>query len=181
MLKGKKVFAIFGFCDIRNFNDTTDILKNGVMQYVNDIAKIVHNIADLHYGAANKNIGEAFLLVWKIPDRDVILDEEDNLKIKKGWKTTILTELAVISLVKMISKISKSRRLSLYRENKALSDRMGGEFRVTLGFGLHMGWAIEGAIGSKFKIDASYLSPNVNMAARLQAATKQFGVSILLR
>jgi hypothetical protein len=49
-----------------------------------------------------------------------------------------------------------------------------------MGFGLHSGWAIEGAIGSEFKIDASYLSPNVNMAARLEAATKQFGVSILI-
>lgn len=35
------------------------------------------------------------------------------------------------------------------------------------------GWAIEGAIGSEFKIDASYLSPHVNMASRLEAATKQ--------
>ena len=34
--------------------------------------------------------------------------------------------------------------------------------------------------GSEYKIDASYLSPNVNMAARLEAATKQFGVSLLL-
>ena len=32
-----------------------------------------------------------------------------------------------------------------------------------LGFGLHVGWAIEGAIGSNYKIDASYLSPNVNL------------------
>lgn len=37
-----------------------------------------------------------------------------------------------------------------------------------------------GAIGSKFKIDASYLSPNVNMASRLEAATKQFGSTILV-
>ena len=44
-------------------------------------------------------------------------------------------------------------------------------FKVKMGFGLHQGWAIEGAIGSFFKIDASYLSPNVNMAARLEAAT----------
>ncbi len=27
---------------------------------------------------------------------------------------------------------------------------------------------LQGAIGSEFKIDASYLSPNVNMAARLE-------------
>ena len=52
--------------------------------------------------------------------------------------------------------------------------------QVRLGFGLHVGWAIEGAIGSEYKIDASYLSPNVNMASRLEAATKQYGVSILL-
>jgi class 3 adenylate cyclase len=49
-----------------------------------------------------------------------------------------------------------------------------------MGFGLHVGWAIEGAIGSFYKIDASYLSPHVNMAARLEAATKQFGVQLLI-
>jgi len=32
-----------------------------------------------------------------------------------------------------------------------------------MSFGLHLGWAIEGAIGSYFKIDVSYLSPNVNL------------------
>lgn len=54
------------------------------------------------------------------------------------------------------------------------------DFTVRMGFGLHIGWAIEGAIGSEHKIDASYLSPNVNMASRLEAATKQFRTSILL-
>merc|ERR1712190_345776 len=53
-------------------------------------------------------------------------------------------------------------------------------FRVELGFGLHCGWAIEGAIGSEYKIDASYLSPNVNVASRLEAAAKQFDVWILI-
>ena len=41
------------------------------------------------------------------------------------------------------------------------------DFQIDMGFGLHAGWAIEGAIGSEYKIDASYLSPNVNIAARL--------------
>ena len=49
-----------------------------------------------------------------------------------------------------------------------------------MGFGLHLGWGIEGAIGSTYKIDASYLSPNVNISARLEAATKQYGVYILI-
>ena len=32
--------------------------------------------------------------------------------------------------------------------------------------------AIEGAIGSEFKVDASYLSPHVNMAARCPVTSK---------
>ena len=54
------------------------------------------------------------------------------------------------------------------------------DFKVRMGFGLQVGWAIEGAIGSHFKVDASYLSPNVNMAARLEAATKLFNTDILI-
>ena len=49
-----------------------------------------------------------------------------------------------------------------------------------MGFGLHVGWGIEGAIGSFYKIDCSYLSPNVNIAARLETATNIYGVDILL-
>jgi class 3 adenylate cyclase len=49
-----------------------------------------------------------------------------------------------------------------------------------MGFGLHVGWAIEGAIGSMKKIDASYLSPHVNLAARLESACEQFQVDILI-
>ena len=55
-----------------------------------------------------------------------------------------------------------------------------GHFKIRMGFGLHIGWAIEGAIGSKFKIDASYLSPNVNLSARLEAATHQFHTPMLM-
>jgi hypothetical protein len=55
------------------------------------------------------------------------------------------------------------------------SDRNKGERQVS-----RCRWSIEGAIGSKHKVDASYLSPNVNMAARLESATKQYGVAILM-
>jgi len=34
--------------------------------------------------------------------------------------------------------------------------------------------------GSEYKVDASYLSPNVDIASRLEAATKQFGVTLLM-
>ena len=87
--------------------------------------------------------------------------------------------MAAISFFKIIAAIRKSRKLIKYKENKSLNERMPN-YSVKMGFGLHVGWAIEGAIGSFYKIDASYLSPNVNMASRLEAATKQFGVPVLI-
>jgi class 3 adenylate cyclase len=87
--------------------------------------------------------------------------------------------MSVLSFVKIISAIRTSRNLVKYRENKGLNERMPN-YSVKMGFGLHFGYSIEGAIGSFYKIDASYLSPNVNMASRLEAATKQFGVPMLV-
>mmetsp|Transcript_13668 Transcript_13668/g.21407 ORF Transcript_13668/g.21407 Transcript_13668/m.21407 type:complete len:141 (+) Transcript_13668:1952-2374(+) len=76
MLPGVKIMAIFGFCDIRNFTDATEVLQEGVMLFVNEIAEICHGIVDLYSGAANKNIGDAFLMVWKLEEEDQITDEQ---------------------------------------------------------------------------------------------------------
>jgi len=43
MMSGKKVIACFGFCDIRNFTDTTECLEEKVMVFVNEIAEIIHS------------------------------------------------------------------------------------------------------------------------------------------
>ena len=47
---------------------------------MNKIAEITHSVVDRYGGAANKNIGDAFLLVWKYDDPDEIMrmDEEKN-------------------------------------------------------------------------------------------------------
>jgi len=80
--------------------------------------------------------------------------------------------MSVFSTLKIIAKINKYDDILEYNQHPELLEKVDSNFRVRLGFGLHHGWAIEGAIGSFFKVDASYLSPNVNMAARLEAATK---------
>merc|ERR1719408_829926 len=36
-------------------------------------------------------------------------------------------------------------------------------YMVRMGSGLHLGWAIEGAVGSSHKVDATYLSTRVNI------------------
>merc|ERR1719253_1402981 len=58
MIPGTKVDAIFGFCDIRNFTDATEVLQDQVMLFVNRIAGVVHQCIDDFFGAPNKNIGD---------------------------------------------------------------------------------------------------------------------------
>uniref|UniRef100_A0A7S2PY98 Guanylate cyclase domain-containing protein n=1 Tax=Zooxanthella nutricula TaxID=1333877 RepID=A0A7S2PY98_9DINO len=166
MIPGHKVEAIYGFCNIRNFTTTTEVLQEKTMVFVNQVAEIVHRIVHEHLGAANKNVGEAFLLVWRIG----LYDQELRPKV---------ADLAVMSFVQVVAELSRNRQLAEYRGHPALLARLPN-FRVSLGFGLHLGWSIEGAIGSEFKIDASYLSPHVNAVGRLEAATAEYGVTILM-
>lgn len=178
-IPGTKTFAIFGFCDIRNFTDTTEILQEEVMVFVNSIAEIVHGLVDKYGGAANKNIGDAFLLVWKIPESEITKGIDGTLALKKSRITKNISDLALISFIKIICAVNKMPRFLKYRSHPGLLQRIPN-YQIKMGFGLHLGWAIEGTIGSEFKIDASYLSPNVNMAARLEAATKQYKSLLLI-
>ena len=178
MIPGNKIMAIFGFCDIRNFTDATEILQADVMVFVNEIAEIVHSLVDKFGGAANKNIGDAFLLVWKFDEEDYD-NEGGNLILRDSVKTQCLADLSILSFVKIMAQIHSNYEMIKYNENEKLNKRIPG-FKVKMGFGLNMGWAIEGAIGSAYKIDASYLSPNVNLASRLEAATKQFRTPLLI-
>lgn len=91
-----------------------------------------------------------------------------------------LSDKALVGFLKVIVEINRDIQLVAYKHDSRLSlgNKMG--FDLRMGFGLHAGWAIEGAVGSLQKVDATYLSPHVNMAARMEAATRQFGVSVLV-
>ena len=180
MIAGKKVCAIYGFCDIRNFTDTTEILQEKVMLFVNEIAEIVHEISSEYGGSANKNIGDAFLLVWKFEEKFTYINKKTKeLCVYNCEQVNQLCDMALISVIMILAKIYKSKTLDKYRQNEKLNKKFHG-YSVKLGFGIHLGWSIEGAIGSSFKIDASYLSPNANMANGCEEKTKDYGVQMVL-
>ena len=170
---GRKIHSIFGFCDVRQFTDTTECLQEEVMLFVNRIAHILHSIVVQCDGAANKNIGDAFLLTWKI----------DTNKLNGSCKDHNYSgDKALYSFVKTMIEMSRHEDFLCKFSPRALSElyeRMPG-YKCRIGCGLHFGWAIEGAIGSSKKIDASYISPHVNMSETLESATKEYGTSILM-
>lgn len=50
MIPGRRTFAIFGFCDIRNFIDMTEVLEEKVMIFVNEVADVVHSTVNYFEG-----------------------------------------------------------------------------------------------------------------------------------
>jgi len=167
MIPGHKMNAVFGYCDIRNFTDTTEILKDEVMVFVNKISAVIHPIVDDFLGAPNKNVGDSFLLVWRFEDQS-------------GGPTIVkICDLALMAICRIVAQLTKNPDLRAYRHHAELCAAVPN-YSVKIGFGVHVGWAIEGAIGSEFKIDASYLSPHVNTTCTLEAATKAYRVNILL-
>jgi class 3 adenylate cyclase len=49
-----------------------------------------------------------------------------------------------------------------------------------MGFGLYAGKAVQGAIGSQRKIDATYVSEAVDRAEFLESSTKKYGLKMLM-
>lgn len=114
-----------------------------------------------------------------------------------------LADSALVSYLKIIAEINRSQSILNYRSEPRLipkkpqkvpstprtpaarspsitSNHSHEEFKVRMGFGLHAGWGIEGAVGSVHKVDATYLSPHVNTAARLETASRQYKVPLLM-
>ena len=178
MIEGKKKQAIFGFCDIRQFPLVNDALQERTMIFVNQISEIVHSCIDRFSGATNKNIGDSYLSAWRFIKSH---ENEEGLKIVEEVKavsgneeSALIADQSILGFLDIIIKINSDSEILAYQEDpNILKHPELKNYKVKMGFGLHIGWGIEGAIGSNYKIDASYLSPNVNISARLKEATKQ--------
>lgn len=221
LIPGVRVYAIVGFCDIHHFEDVNQRLEKDVLNFVNTIAEIVHSSVQHWGGQCNKNLGNAFVVIWRIGDEGTLLaqttgisrlgegasgnlraspalrrgsgmgnDDDGGTRRRRAGPVTLdirrvpgvgqLSDRALIAFLKVIAEINRNQRVLIYRSEPRLTSNDTQQFRVRMGFGLHIGWAIEGAVGSLHKVDATYLSPHVNMAARLETSSRQYGVPLLL-
>lgn len=226
---GKRVYALFGFVAINDFSRQLRALDRDVMILINDVSRVVH---DEVYrwslggsGQCNKNLGKAFLMVFRIGDFNEVHAKQrqattllfrSKVKVRRrrsssttkrrgenrssqrrasskhfdlGSDGTLhlsslpgiqsFTDRALLGFLKSFAGLHRDKKLFDWQKDFRLGAGVGA-FTVSVIYGMDAGWAVEGAVGSEYKIDATYLSPHVNMASRMMSATKQYNVTILL-
>jgi class 3 adenylate cyclase len=175
MVPGTKLLGAYGFCIIDEYEEVLECLGEDILPFTNVAASIVHDAVTENGGQPNRNLGEAFLCVWK-PETG--LDEVAPEVLERA--ETKMCDGALTAFRRCVRGIAMSGPLQAYNQHDEIVKFFDGNYTTRIGYGLHYGWAIEGAVGTNIKIDCSYLSPNVNLAARLESATKMYGVNVLM-
>jgi class 3 adenylate cyclase len=194
MVPGKVIKGAFGFCIIDDYEEVLECLGEEILPFTNTAAGVVHTAVTANGGQANRNLGEAFLCVWKpnldgltkgvdyddapTPDRLSDLPPLGGKRVQAA--DTLMCDGALTAFRRSVRTIQSSPKLQAYNQHEEIVKWFDGQYTTQIGYGLNFGWAIEGAVGTSIKIDCSYLSPNVNLAARLESATKMYGVTILM-
>jgi hypothetical protein len=70
--------------------------------------------------------------------------------------------------------------LQAYSRHPKIAPKFGSNYKTKVTFGLHAGWAIEGAVGSEFKIDALHISPDCQVAKRIDDLCEHYDSTILV-
>ena len=92
------------------------------MVFVNEIAEIVHGVADSFHGAANKNIGDAFLMVWKIPEDLMYVNNENQLiVIDQPEVVNQIADMSLLAFIKLSLRLRSPQRLKNITNTKAFN------------------------------------------------------------
>ena len=105
--------------------------------------------------------------------------ELDTLQLASLPGIQAFTDRALLGMLKSFAGLHRDQAIMKWSKDFRLGAGVDA-FSLGLLYGMDAGWGVEGAVGSEFKIDATYLSPHVNMASRMMSACKQYGVNILL-
>ena len=179
MIPGHKINAIFMICKINQFVDYTDVLKTNFTDFLNKITLIVHQCAFRWGGWANKTEGDRYLITWKLPEIEASSKDAERNEFLQEQRTE-MADQSLIAAIKIISEVRRANQFNAYFKKQQMVQRFGTLTRPYLTFGLHLGWSVQGAIGSDNKIDACYLSPHLQIAQRLEELSRVYEMQIIL-
>jgi adenylate cyclase len=143
------------FSDVRGFTSISEALKpDELREYINEYLTDMSNIIRTKYrGTLDKYIGDAIMAFWGAP-------VDDAQHARNG----------VLAAIEM------------QRECKVLNERFAGRGwpPCNIGIGVNSGMVRVGDMGSEVRRAYTAMGDPVNVASRLEARTKSYGLGILV-
>jgi adenylate cyclase len=154
LLEGRDREVTLLFADIRGFSHQSEKLGPAVtMEWIGDIMNELSDCVLKESGVLVDYLGDELMAMWGAPT-----DQPDH---------PVRASRAALAMLSCLPKL-----------NERWSSRLDEPIR--LGIGINTGTARVGNTGSRFKFKYGPLGHMVNLAARLQGATKYLRVPILL-
>jgi adenylate cyclase len=144
------------FCDIRGFTPISEQYKTnpqGLTKLINRFLTPMTDIIMRNGGTVDKYMGDCIMAFWNAP-----LDVEDQRKRAIQTSHEMLEHLEILNIE--------------LKNEKSLP--------IKVGIGLNTGDVVVGNMGSNQRFDYSVLGDAVNLAARLEGQSKNYGVQIVL-
>ena len=151
-LGGERKEMSFLFMDIVGFTPISEYYKNnddpeGLVEVINDYLNRMSKIVLKNGGTIDKYMGDCIMALWNAP-----LDCENH------------AEMAVKTAIECAEETDK---IKAEFKAKGLPD-------INIGSGVNTGTCIVGNMGSEMRLDYSVIGDAVNLAARLEAQTRNY-------
>lgn len=154
LLQGRDLEVTILFCDIRGFSHISDQLGPiGTMTWINDVMNTLSQCVLAHQGVLADYMGDELMAMWGAPQ-----EQPDHARRACRAALDMLKQLPVLN----------------DRWQATLGQPMD------IGIGINTGTARVGNTGSNLKFKYGPLGPMVNLASRVQGATKYLQTKLLV-